>query len=189
MFVVNQLFSQEWSPKLSEANFCSKTVGTGFAVFTLHSTSFPIILIIIVCCQSIIFSEMDPETLKSELLFEDSRHNICCFCSSFNNFSNQFDHYCLMLINYFLRNGTRNSQNRTFARRQWAQYLLFLFFSQHLFKSIWSLLFDVNQSFSLKWRSKPSKAKFFSKTVGTVFAVFVLLSLLTKMKAFESSKP
>ena len=81
-----------------------------------------------------------------------------------------------MSINYFLRNGVRNSQKRTFARRQWAQYLLFLFFSQHLFKSIWSSLFDVNQSFSLKWRSKPSKANFSSKTVGTVFAVFLLLS-------------
>ena len=117
---------------------------------------------------------MKPETLKSKLLLEDSGHSICCFCSSLNIFSNQFDHYCLMSINYFLRNGARNFQKRTFARRQWAQYLLFLFFSQHLFKSIWSLLFDVNQSFSLKWRSKPSKAKFFSKAVGTVFAVFVL---------------
>ena len=58
LFVVNQLFSQKWSPKLSKENFCSKTLGTVFAVFVLHSTSFPINLIIIVCCQSIIFSEM-----------------------------------------------------------------------------------------------------------------------------------
>ena len=43
-----------------------------------------------------------------------------------------------MSINYLLRNGARNSQKRTFARRQWSQYLLYLFFTQHLFKSIWS---------------------------------------------------
>ena len=32
--------------------------------------------------------------------------------------SNQFKQYCLMSINYFLRNGARNSQNRTFGRKQ-----------------------------------------------------------------------
>ena len=91
MFDNNQSFSQKRSPMVSKANFCSKTVGTGFAVFALHSTSFPINLIFIVWCQSIIFSEMEPGTLKSELLLEDSGHSICCFCSSLNIFSNQFD--------------------------------------------------------------------------------------------------
>ena len=85
MFDINQLFSQKWSPKLSKANFCSKTVGTGFAVF----------------------------------------------CSSSNIFPNQFDCYCLLSIIFFLRNGVRNSQKRSFARRQWVQHLLF-FFSPHL---------------------------------------------------------
>ena len=81
MFDINQLFSQKWSPKLSKANFWSKTVGTSFAVF----------------------------------------------CSSSNIFPNQFDCYCLLLINFFLRNGVRSSQKRSFARRQWVQYLLLFF--------------------------------------------------------------
>ena len=34
-----------------------------------------------------------------------------------------------MSINYFLRNGARSSQKYTFARRQWAQHLLFCFSS------------------------------------------------------------
>ena len=42
-----------------------------------------------------------------------------------------------MPINYFLRNEARSSQKHTFARRQWAKHFLFLFFIQHLFKSIW----------------------------------------------------
>ena len=81
-------------------------------------------------------SKHQPETLQSELLFEDSGHSICCFCSSLNIFLKQFNQYCLMSINYFLRNGARSSQKRTFVRRQWAQYLLFLYFIQHLFQSI-----------------------------------------------------
>ena len=118
----------------------------------LDSTSFSVNLKNNVWRQSIFFSEMEPEGLKSKLLFEDSGHSFCCFCSSLNIFSNQFDLYCLMSINYFLRNGARNSQKRTFARRQWSQYLLFLFFTQHLFKSIWSqsiwlVLFAVNHFF------------------------------------------
>ena len=68
LFDVNQLFSQKWSSKVSKANFCSKTMGKILASFVLHSTSFPIVLIIIVWCQSIIFSEMKPETLKNKLL-------------------------------------------------------------------------------------------------------------------------
>ena len=79
MFDVNQSFSQKWSPKLSKPNFWSKTVGTKFALFVLHSTSFPINLITFVWRQSIIFSEMKPEALKSEVLLEDSEYNICCF--------------------------------------------------------------------------------------------------------------
>ena len=90
--------------------------------------------------QSIIFSEMEPEGLKSELLFEDSGHIFCCFCFSLNIFSNRFDHYCLMSINYFLKHVGRGSQKLTFARRQWAQYLLFLFFTQHLFQSISTIM-------------------------------------------------
>ena len=79
MFDVNQLFSQKWSLKLLKANFCLKTVGRIFAVFVLHSTSFQINLFIIVCCQSIISSEMKPGALKSKFLLEDSGHSICCF--------------------------------------------------------------------------------------------------------------
>ena len=123
---------------------------------------------------------MKPETFKSKLLLEDSGHSICCFRSSLNIFSNQFGHYCLMLNNYFLRNEARNSQKQTFARRQWAQYLLFLFFTQHLFKSIWSLMFDVKQLFSQKWGPKLSKAYFCSKTVGTAFAVLFFFQHLSQ---------
>ena len=119
---------------------------------------------------------MEPETLKTELLLEDSGHSICCFCSSLNIFSNQFDHYCLTSINYFLRNEARRSQKRTFARRQWAQYLLFFVFLSQSFTINWLLLFVVNQLFSQKWSPKLSKANFCSKTVGTIFAVFALLS-------------
>ena len=72
---------------------------------------------------------------------------ICWFCYSLNIFSNQIDHYCLISINYFLRNGAKRSQKRTFVRRQWAQYLLFLLFTQHLFQSFWLLLLDVNHYF------------------------------------------
>ena len=96
LIVVNQLFSQKWRSGLSKANFCAKTVDTIFANFVLDSTSFTINLIIIVWCQSIIFSEMEPGALKSELLFEDSEHNICCFRSSLNIFSHELNHFCLM---------------------------------------------------------------------------------------------
>ena len=118
LFDVKQSFSQKWRSKLSKANFCSKTVDTVSAVFVLLSTSFPFNMIIIVWCQTIIFSEMKVETLKSQLLLEDSGHSICCFCSSFNIFSIQYDQYCLMSNIYFLKNEGRNSQKRTFARRQ-----------------------------------------------------------------------
>ena len=91
-------------------------------------------------------------------------------------FPDLFDHYCLMSINSFLRNEARSSQKQTFARRQWAQHLLFLFFFQHLSQSIWLLLFVVNQLYSQKWRPKFSKAKFRSKTVSTIFAAFSLIS-------------
>ena len=63
-----------------------------FAGFVTHSTSFPIKLIIIVWYQSIIFSEMEPKGLKSELLFEDSGHKMCHCCFSLNIFSNHFDY-------------------------------------------------------------------------------------------------
>ena len=85
-----------------------------------------------------------------------------------------------MSINYFLINEARNSQKHTFARRQWAQHLLFLFFTQHLFKSIWSLMFDVKQLFSQKWGPKLSKANFCSKTVGTAFAVLFFFQHLSQ---------
>ena len=101
------VFSQKWRSKVSKANFCSKTVATTFAIFVLLSTSFPInlmILIVNVWCQSSIFSEMKVQALKSELLLEDNGYNMCCFCSSLNMFSNQFDLECLMSSNYFLRN-------------------------------------------------------------------------------------
>jgi len=41
LFDVNQLFSQKWDPKLSKANFCSKTVCTEFAVFCSFWNIFP----------------------------------------------------------------------------------------------------------------------------------------------------
>ena len=109
MFDVNQVFSQKWSLKLSKANFCSKTVGAAFAVFCSSSNIFPN-QFDFYCLFSInFFSEIESETLKSELLFEGSGHSICCFRSSLNIFSNQFGQYCLMLNNSFLRNGARNS--------------------------------------------------------------------------------
>ena len=43
-------------------------------------------------------------------------------------------------------------------------------------RSIWSLLFDVNEFLSQKCRSRFSKANFYSKTVCSVFSVFVLHS-------------
>ena len=129
LFDVNQLISQKCSSRFSKANFYSKTVGSVFSVFVLHSTSFPIILIIIVWRQSFTFSEMKVEALKSELLLEDSGHNIYCFLPFFHHLPQSIDYFCLLSINYFLRDGARNSQKRTFARRQWAQYLLYLFFT------------------------------------------------------------
>ena len=56
-----------------------------------------------------------------------------------------------MSIKYFLRNEGPSSQKRTFAQRQWIQHVLFLFFSQHVFQSIWPWVFDVKQLFSQKW--------------------------------------
>ena len=52
-----------------------------------------------------------------------------------------------MSIKDFLRNEGSNFHNWTFTRRQWAHYLLFLFFSQHFFQSISFLIFDVNHFF------------------------------------------
>ena len=103
------IFSQKWSPKLLKANFCSKTVGTVFAVFVLHSTSFQINLVIIVWCQSIIFSEMKPGALKSKLLLEDSGHSICCFLFFFQHLSQSIWLLLFVLNQFFLRNRVRNS--------------------------------------------------------------------------------
>ena len=80
------------------------------------------------CCSSLnIFSNQfdKPEALKSKLLLEDSGHSICCFLFFFQHLFKSIDHYCLMSINYFLRNKARNSQNQTFTLIQWAQHLLF----------------------------------------------------------------
>ena len=77
-------------------DFFWKKVGTAFAVFVFLSTSFPIILVIIVWRQSIIFSKMEPETLKTELLVEDSGHSICCFLSFFHHLSQSIDYFCLL---------------------------------------------------------------------------------------------
>ena len=82
MFDVNQLFSQKWGPKLSKAYFCSKTVGTAFAV----------------------------------LFF-------------FQHLSQSFWLLMFVVNQFFLRNAVRSSQKRSFARRQWVQYLLFFFLS------------------------------------------------------------
>ena len=103
-------------------------------LFDTKDLFFAIDLIIIDCCEPIIFSEMKVGVHKSELLREDSGQSICCFLFFFhhlNIFSNQIDHYCLVSINHSLRN---------------------------------------------ELRPKLSKANFYSKTVGTVFAVFVLHS-------------
>ena len=66
-------------PEALKAKFWSKTVSTVFALFVLHSTSFPINLIINVCLQSIIFLEMKREALKSEVLLENSEYNMSFF--------------------------------------------------------------------------------------------------------------
>ena len=59
--------------------FARRQLSQNLLFFVLLSTSFPIILITIVCCQSIVFSEKKPEVLKSEVSLEDSEHNNCCF--------------------------------------------------------------------------------------------------------------
>ncbi len=115
---------------------------------------------------------MEPETFKTELLVEDNGHSICSFCSSLNIFSNQFGHYCLMSINYFLRNEARSSQKQTFARRQWAQHLLFFVLLPTSFPINLIIIVCSQSIFSQKWSPKFSKAKFCSKTVSTIFAAF-----------------
>ena len=154
--------------KLSKANFSSTTVVTMFSDFVILSTSW-LVLIVHVWCQCIIFSEIELEDSKGKLLLEDKLHNIGCFCSSFNIFSKH-------LIRCFCRNETQDSPKRTFARNQLLQDLLYLFSSQHLFESIASSLIDVNQQFSQKWRLEFSKPNFCSKTMDTLFDVFVVFS-------------
>ena len=121
MFDVNQLFSQKCSPEHSKANFCSKTVGTVFAVFGLHSTSFPINLIIIVYCNQFFSQKWSLELSKASFCSKTVVTEFAVFCSSFNIFPNHFDYYCLLSINCILRKEARSSQKRSFARRQWAQ--------------------------------------------------------------------
>jgi len=175
MFDVNQLFSQKWSPKFSKPNFWSKTVGTIFAVFVLHLTSFLINLIISVWCQSIIFSEMRPGALKSILLFEDSGHSICC-CFLLPT---SFPINLIIIVWYhstiFSDMSQKVSKANFCSKTMSTIFALFAFHSTS-FPIIWLLLFDVNQLFSQKWRLKLLKADFCSKTVGTIFAVFVLHS-------------
>ena len=81
----------------------------------------------------------------------------------------------LMSINYFLGDEGRRSQKQTFARRQWTQIFLFLFFSQHLFQLFWSRMFDVNLFF-LEMKVETLKSKLFLEDNGHNFAVFVLFS-------------
>ena len=111
----NQMFLQKWNSRLSKANFCSKSVATGFAVFVFLSTSFRINCIFINWCQSTIFSEMTLGILKTELLLKNNGHTIWCFRRFLNIFSNKFDQSCLMSINHFLRNEARSSQKSNFA--------------------------------------------------------------------------
>ena len=121
---------------------------------------------------------MKPETLKSKLLLEDSGHSICCFLSFFQHLFKSIDHYCLMPINYFLRNEALSSQKQTFARRQWAHHLLFFVLLPTSFPINLIIIVCCCQSFfSQKWSPKFSKAKFCSKTVSTIFAVFFLSHL------------
>ena len=79
---------------------------------------FPVDLIIIVWCQSIISQKCRSRFSKANF-----------YSKTVGHLSQSIDYFCLLSINYFLRNGARNSQNRTFGRRQWAQYFLFLFFT------------------------------------------------------------
>ena len=58
----------------------------------------PINLIIIVCCESIIFSEMKV-ALKSELLREDSGHSICCFLFFFHHL-NIFHNQLIIIVSW-----------------------------------------------------------------------------------------
>ena len=166
----------ELKPESWKANFYWKTVVTQGAVSVFPFTIFRTCWFIIKHCQSNFLSKWHSKSSKAKFCSKTAATHFTHF-TSLSTISAFFCHInVLMSINYFLRNEGRSSQNRTFVRRQWAQYLLFLFFFQHLFQSIWSLLFDVNQLFSQKWSSKLSKTNFCSKTVGTVFAVFVLLS-------------
>ena len=90
-FDVNQEFSQKWRSKFSQANFCSKTVDTTFAVFVLLSTSFPINLIIIVLMLINYFLRNEGRSSQKQTLPRRQWPQLCCFCSSLNIFSNQFD--------------------------------------------------------------------------------------------------
>ena len=90
LFIVINFFlrNEVWSSQ--KRVFARRQLSQNLLFFVLLSTSFPIILITIVCCQSIVFSEKKPEVLKSEVSLEDSEHNNCSFFSSFNIFSNRF---------------------------------------------------------------------------------------------------
>ena len=94
LFIVINFFlrNEAWSSQ--KRVFARRQLSQNLLFFVLLSTSFPIILIIIVCCQSNVFSELEPEVLKSEVSLEDSEHNNCCFFSSFNIFSNRFVKNC-----------------------------------------------------------------------------------------------
>jgi len=54
-------------------------VGTAFAVFCSSSIIFPNQFDYYCLLLINFFSEIESETVKSELLFEDSGHSICCF--------------------------------------------------------------------------------------------------------------
>ena len=77
---------------------------------------------------------------------------------------------------HFLRNETRRSQNQAFVRRQWAQHLLFFVLLPTSFPINLTIIVCCQSIFSQKCSPKFSKAKFRSKTVSTMFAVFFLNS-------------
>ena len=82
----------------------------------------------------------------------------------------------MISFNYFLRNEARNSQKQTFDRRQWAQHLLFFVLLPTSFPIILIIIVCCQSIFSQKCSPKFSKAKFCSKTVSTIFAVFFSFS-------------
>ena len=88
--LANQFFSQNDARRAQKPAFARKQRPHILHILRF-SQQYSQFVAFLFWCQSRIFSEMKVEALKSELLLKDSGHNICCFCSSLNIFSNQFN--------------------------------------------------------------------------------------------------